>query len=434
MKKYLASGMLVFLALAVVPRLLGGAAAAEEKIDALVKQIEPELIAIRRDLHAHPELGLQEKRTSALVAAYLRKLGLEVRTGFAVTGVLGILKGGRPGPIVAMRGDMDGLPISEETGLSFASRARTILDGRETGLMHACGHDIHTTMLLGVAKVLAGLKDEMAGTVLFIAQPAEEKGDGANRMIQEGVLQGLPPEAIFAFHVEDALKAGKIGYTSGYASANVDGFHLVIKSDGCHGAYPWLCVDPIVVGARVVLDLQVMLAREIDVNRNAVITVGSFHAGTAPNVIPQTAELNATVRNYGEDQRRLLKDKIGRLIAGVCAVSGAAFDLNYEIGIPSRFNDPKLLEEVLATSARVLGGPGALVEQLPEMGGEDFAYFSRIAPAVMLNLGVVPASLEKTAVHSPAFVADEASLAIGVELMANIITDYLDRHPGKQLP
>ena len=431
MKKKLAVGLIVLAALAVVQGRLGGATAAEEKIRSLTKKIEPELIAMREDLHAHPELGLQEKRTSALVAKYLRKLGFEVRTGFAVTGMLGILKGGKPGPIVAMRADMDALPISEETGLSFASKERTILDGREIGLMHACGHDIHTTVLLGVASVLAGLKADLAGTILFIVQPGEECCDGANRMIQDGVFKDYQPEAFFAFHVDDTLKAGKIGHTSGYSSANVDGFNLVIKSDGCHGANPWLCVDPIVVGARIVLDLQVMLAREIDVNRNAVITVGSFHAGTAENVIPQTAELKATVRNYGEDQRQLLKEKISRLIANTCAAAGAAFDLDYIIGIPARYNDPKLLEEVLATAGRVLGGPEALVEQLPEMGGEDFAYFSKIAPAVMLNLGVVPANLEKTSVHSPTFVADEAGIAVGVELMANIIMDYLGRRSGK---
>jgi amidohydrolase len=431
MKKNLAVGLLVLLAFSIIPGRLGGATALDEKIRAITKKIEPELIAMRRDLHAHPELGLQEKRTSALVAAFMRKLGFEVRTGLGVTGVLGILKGGKPGPIVAMRGDMDALPIREETKLSFASKERTLLDGREVGLMHACGHDIHTTVLLGVASVLAGLKDELAGTILFIAQPGEECCSGANRMIEDGAFKDFRPEAFFAFHVDDSLKVGKIGYTSGYSSANVDGFSLVIKSEGCHGASPWLCVDPIVVGARIVLDLQVMLAREIDINRNAVITMGKFHAGTAENIIPQTAELNATVRNYGEDQRQLLKDKVGRLVSGICAASGAACDLDYYFGTPARYTDPKLLEEVLATAGRVLGGPEALVEQLPEMGGEDFSYFSKIAPAVMVGLGVVPANVEKTSVHSPFFVADEAGIAVGVELMANIITDYLGRRTEK---
>ncbi len=431
MKKKLAVGLIVFSALAAVPVRLIGATAAEKKIHSLTKQIEPGLIAMREDLHAHPELGLQEKRTSALVADYLRRLGFEVKTGLAVTGVLGILKGGKPGPIVAMRADMDGLPIGEETGLGFASRERVSLEGREVGLMHACGHDIHTTVLLGVAEVLAGLKNDLPGTILFIVQPGEECCSGANRMIEDGAFKDYRPEAFFAFHVDDSLKAGKIGYTSGFSSANVDGFSLVIKSEGCHGASPWLCVDPIVVGARIVLDLQVMLAREIDVNRNAVITVGSFHAGTAPNIIPRTAELIATVRNYGEEQRQLLKEKISRLIANICAAAGAAFDLDYYIGTPSRYNDPKLLKEVLSTAGRVLGGPAALVEQLPEMGGEDFSFFSKLAPAVMLNLGVVPANMEKTSLHSPTFVADEAGIAIGVELMANIIMDYLNRRAGK---
>jgi amidohydrolase len=430
MKKSLAKALIVLTALAAVTQLLSGATTAE-KIRDLTRKIAPELIAMREDLHAHPELGLREKRTSAIVAERLRKLGYEVRTGFAVTGLVGILKGGKPGPTVAMRGDMDGLPITEETGLSFASKERATLDGREVGLMHACGHDIHTTILLGVAEVLAGLKADLAGTIVLIAQPAEEYGDGARRMIEDGALKGLKPAAFFAFHVEDSLKVGKIGYTSGYASANVDGFNLVIKSAGCHGAAPWLCVDPIVVGARIVLDLQVMLAREIDVNRNAVITVGSFHSGSAPNIIPQTAVLDATVRNYGEDQRQLLKEKISRLIANACAVSGAAFDLQYEIGIPARYNDPQLLREILPTARRVLGGPEALVEQLPKMGGEDFSYFAKLAPAVMFNLGVVPANLEKTSVHSPYFVADEAGIAVGVELMANIIVDYLGKRKGK---
>jgi amidohydrolase len=431
MKNQAAAVMLmIIVALAVVPARLNGAVD-DTKIHMLAQQIEAELIAVRRDLHAHPELGLQEKRTANIVAVYLKKLGLEVRTGFAVTGVLGILRGNKPGPVVAMRGDMDGLPISEATGLAFASRARSVLDGRECGVMHACGHDIHTTVLLGVARVLAALKDDLPGTVLFIAQPAEEYGDGARRMIEDGVFKELKPEACFAFHVDDSLKVGKIGYTSGYSSANVDGFTLVIRSEGCHGANPWLCVDPIVAGARIVLDLQVMLAREIDVSRNAVITVGKFHAGTADNVIPQTAELSATVRNYGEDQRRLLKEKVGRLVAGACAEAGAAYDLDYQFGVPSRYNDPKLLAEILPTAARVLGGPEALVEQLPEMGGEDFAYFSQVAPSVMLNLGVVPADLEKTSLHSPSFVADEAGIALGVGLMADIIMDYLGRHSAR---
>jgi len=428
---FLSVGLILIAALSVLGSGIFAASPFEKKIRALTEKLTPELITLRRDLHCHPELGLQEKRTSALVAEYFRKLGLEVRTGYAVTGVVGILKGGRPGPIVAMRGDMDALPITEETGLPFASKVKAIVEGREVGLMHACGHDIHTTVLLGVAAVLVGVREELPGTILFIAQPGEECCGGAEKMIREGAFRDYKPQAFLAYHVDDTLKAGFIGYTRDFACANVDGFTLVIKSKGCHGSGPFLCVDPIVVGAQVVTGLQVMVAREIDVQHHTVVTVGYFHSGTAPNIIPESAELWATVRNYGDDQRQLLKEKITRLVTNICQAAGAPFELNYEFGSPSMYTDPELLKEVLATSEHVLGSKSALVEQKPEMGGEDFSFFGKIAPAVMLGLGVIPKDIDKTAVHSPTFMADEASIPIGVNLMANIIADYQTRHEKK---
>jgi amidohydrolase len=409
---------------AALPAAIHPATPLEKKIQALADKLTPELIAIRRDIHCHPELGFQLPRTSAIVADYFRKLGLEVRTGFAQSGVLGILKGGKPGPVVAMRGDMDALPITEETDLPFASKDRTILDGREVGVMHACGHDIHTTMLLGVAAVLTAMKADLPGTVVFVAQPGEECCDGAKLMIADGAFKDIVPQAFFAYHVDDTLKAGKLGYASGFMSANVDGFTLEIKSNGCHGASPDLCVDPIVVGAQVVIALQVMISREISVHDNTVITVGSFHAGSAPNIIPRSAKLQATVRNYGEAQRKVLQDMITRLVSNICEAAGATFDLAYQFGTASVYNDPALVIEALSTAERILGGKSALVEQKPEMGGEDFSYFGTIAPAVMFNLGVVPPELDATAVHSPTFIADEAAIPIGVNLMANIIVDH----------
>jgi amidohydrolase len=403
----------------------------EKKVRALTDKLTPGLIDIRRDIHAHPELGMQETRTSAIVADYFRELGLEVRTGIAKTGVLGILKGGKPGPVVAMRGDMDALPITEETDLPFASKDRTILDGRDVGVMHACGHDIHTTMLLGVAAVLSAVKSDLPGTVLFVAQPAEECCDGARQMIADGLFKDIVPEAVFAYHVDDTLKAGKLGYVPGFMSANVDGFDLEIKSDGCHGANPDLCVDPIVVGAQVVVALQVMVSREIGVHDNTVVTVGSFHAGSAPNIIPRSAKLQATVRNYGEGQRQVLRDKITRLISNICGAAGADFGLDYSFGTASVYNDPALTAEALATAERVLGGKQNLVEHKPEMGGEDFSAFGGVAPAVMFYLGVIPPDRDTTAVHSPTFVADEAAIPIGVNLMANIIADYQAKHAKK---
>jgi amidohydrolase len=396
----------------------------EKRIKALSDKLAPELIEIRRDIHAHPELGLQETRTSAIVADYFRKLGLEVRTGYAKTGVLGILKGGKPGPVVAMRGDMDALPITEETDLPFASRDKTLLDGRETGLMHACGHDIHTALLLGVAAVLSAVKADLPGTVVFVAQPAEECCGGANMMIADGAFKDPVPDAFFAFHVDDMLTAGKVGYTSGFKAANVDDFDLEILSEGCHGSSPDLCVDPVVVGAQIVTALQVMISREIGVHDNTVITVGSFHAGTARNIISRSAKLEATIRSYGEGQRKILKDKITRLVTNVCEAAGAEFKLDYRLGTRSVYNDPALTAAALAVSEGILGSKASLVEQKPEMGGEDFSYFSAVAPAVMLSLGVALPDRDPTYLHSPTFVADEAAIPIGVNLMANILLHH----------
>jgi amidohydrolase len=397
----------------------------ERKIEKIVNGITPELIEIRRDIHSHPELSFQEKRTSSIVANYLRKLGLDVREGIAGTGVLGILRGSKPGPVIGMRADMDALPITEETGLPFASKVKVMIDGRETGVMHACGHDVHTTILLGVANVLSKLKDEISGTILFVAQPAEEWGDGANEMLKAGVFKDIKPEVMFAFHVDDELMPGYIRYTSGYSGANCDGFHLIIKSQGCHGSSPHSCVDPIVVGSEIVLALQVMVSREISVHNNTVITVGSFHSGTAPNVIPQKAEMRAIVRSYGEEQRKILKEKVERVIKNICESAGADYELNYYFGTPSLYNNPDLLKSILPTVERVLGGKNFLIEGLPEMGGEDFSYFAREIPSVMLGLGVCPPDVKGNSVHSPTFLVDERSISIGVKVMANIILDYL---------
>ena len=399
----------------------------EKRILTITEEITPEIVSIRRTIHARPELFFQERETSALVAHYLKKLGIEVKTGIAGTGVLGILRGSKPGRVVGMRADMDALPIREETGLPFASEVTAELDGREVGVMHACGHDVHTSVLLGVAAILSRLRDELPGTVLFIAQPAEERGDGANEMLKAGVFNEIRPEALFAFHVSDTVKAGYITYTPGYAGANCDGFTLVIKSEGCHGADPDACVDPIVVGAQVVLSLQVLVSREVDVHNDTVITVGSFHAGAASNVIPQKAELRATIRSYREEQRKVLRGKVERLITNICEAAGAQFDLDYYFGTPSLYNDPGLMTEILPTVERLLGGKKFLVEDPPEMGGEDFSYFAREIPSVMLNLGVVPKDVEKTSVHSPTFVVDEEGIPVGIKVMSSIIFDYLSR-------
>jgi amidohydrolase len=307
-----------------------------------------------------------------------------------------------------------------------------MLNGREVGIMHACGHDIHTTLLLGVAHVLSELRSELSGTVLFVAQPAEEFGDGAAEMLKAGVFRDIRPEAMFAFHVEDTAKAGVIKYAAEYAGANVDGFTLVIESAGCHGSAPHECIDPIVVGAQIVTALQVMVTREINVHNDTVITVGSFHAGAAANVIPERAELKATIRSHGGDQRRLIKEKVERLVEHVCQAAGAPYKLNYTIGTPALRNDPRLVQRILPTIERVLGGNQYVQLEPPIMGGEDFSYFAREIPSVMLWLGVVPENVEKTSVHSPTFIADEKSIPIGIKVMSAVILDYLEAERQKR--
>jgi len=401
----------------------------DKTIEALTAEILPRLIEIRRDIHEHAELSLQETRTAALVADSWKVLGLEVRTNVGGNGVVGILRGGKPGPAVGMRADMDALPIVEETGLPFASRQKAVRDGKEYGTMHACGHDVHTTVMLGVSTVLAKMKADLPGTVIFVAQPDEEYTGGAARMIKDGVFRDVKPGAMFAFHVDDTAPAGVIKYVPGDALANVDGFRLAVLSEGCHGANPNVCVDPIVVGAQVVVALQVMISRELNVHRNTVVTVGSFHAGSASNIIPPRADLEATVRTYGEDQRRLVREKIERTIANICEAAGARYELEYHFGTPSVYNDPVLTKEAVETASRLLG-PKNLVQELPDMGGEDFAYFGREVPATMLLLGVQPPGATAT-LHSPYFVADERGIPVGVRVMAAILWDYLGRRAGK---
>jgi amidohydrolase len=430
-KRSVLSALVIGLVLSVPGTATAAAKPMDAKLKAAAGEIASELIAVRRDIHAHPELGFQEKRTAGIVAAWFERLGLEVRTGIGGTGVLGVLRGGKPGPVVMMRGDMDALPITEETPLTFASKASAVVDGRECGLMHACGHDIHTTLLLGTASVLARFRKDLPGTVLFVAQPAEELTDsGAAAMIADGVFRDIEPGAAFAYHVDDTLKTGFVHYALGWASANCDEFTLTIKSEGCHGADPDACVDPIVVGARIVTDLQVLIARQLDVHNDTVITVGAFHGGSASNIIPREARLKATVRTYGEDHRALVKAKIERLIRNTCAASGADYALDYRYGTPARYDDPALVGEILPTAERVLGSKDRLLQAAPEMGGEDFSYFARLMPAAMLSLGVVPKDAAGTSVHSPTFIADEDAIPLGVALMSTVIWDHQHRKPG----
>jgi amidohydrolase len=400
----------------------------DEKIATILSKITSQLIEIRRDIHAHPELGFQEKRTAEIVANNFRKFGLEVRTNIGQTGVVGILKGGKPGGVVGFRADMDALPITEETGLPFASKVKITKEGKETGVMHACGHDIHTTILIGTAWLLSQMREEIPGTVVFYAQPAEEINGGALGMIADGALKNPSPSAILAYHVSPELNTGQIGVCPGYMAANIDSFRAVIKGRGGHGSQPHKTIDPIVIASRIVIALQLIVSREIDVSHHTVISVGTFHAGTASNIIPEEATISATIRTLAEEQREIVKEKIIRTIKGICTSAGAPEpEINYSFNLPAPYNDPELVEKITPTLKRVLEKPEDMVIVKPAMVGEDFCYFGREKPAVMLWLGCAKEGEPYYPLHNPRLNPDEKCIPLGVKLMSTLLLDYLNK-------
>jgi amidohydrolase len=395
-----------------------------DAIDRRVVELEPRLVETRRDLHQHPELSNREERTGRLVAARLRALGLEVTTGVAGHGVVALLAGGRPGAVVAARADMDALPIEEANEVPYRSR--------NPGVMHACGHDVHTTVQLGVAEVLAGLRDQLPGTVKFLFQPAEEgpppgEAGGALEMIRQGALAGPRPAAIFGLHTNPLLPAGQVGFNPGAAMASVDGFEIRIQGRKAHGAYPQDGVDAIVVGAQVVTNLQSLASRINDPRDPLVVTVGIFEAGNRVNILAGTARLAGTIRCHSLETREQVPGWLRRLLEGITAAYGATFELDYLRGHPVVYNDPDLTRQTAATLERVVG-PANLVPVKPSLGGEDFAWYQREIPGFFYFLGV---RNEARGIvhgwHTPRFDVDEASLAVGVRAMANVLVDFLAR-------
>ncbi|MGQ0586135.1 MAG: amidohydrolase [Gammaproteobacteria bacterium] len=405
-----------------------------EQIDRLAEQIEPKVIKHRRHIHQNPELSNREFETAKYVAKHLRNVGIEVQTGVAKTGVVGILRGGRPGPVVALRADMDALPVTEETTLPFRSKARATFDGKEVGVMHACGHDGHTGMLLGVAEVIARLKDQWPGTVKFIFQPAEEspplgEEGGAQLMLKEGVLKNDPrPEVIFGQHILTAVgSAGEVGYRAGAMLASSDTIEIVVEGKGGHGAAPWKGVDPIVVASQIVLALQTIASRQMDVTQAPVIvTIGKIEGGTRANVIPDTVTMKGTLRSLDADMRQQLKDRVRRTAEGIAHSAGATVKVSFgQNPYPVTVNDAKLTARMLPTLQRVAGD--RLVEVPPILGGEDFSFFAQEIPGLYLFLGGRPANAPAEGYpsnHSPRFDYDESVLKLGVRAMAHLAADY----------
>ena len=422
-----------------MPSLTVAASSLSALIDERAPALEAAVIAWRRDLHQHPELGNREFRTAALVADHLRGLGLdEVRTGVAHTGVVGLLKGALPGPVVALRADMDGLPVTEEVDLTFASKARAPWNGEEVGVMHACGHDCHVAILMGVAQILAGLRAQLRGSVKFIFQPAEEmppegEDGGAKMMIAEGALEKPTPQAIFGLHVTSRLPTGVVGYRPGPTMASSDTLKITVLGRQTHGAAPWAGVDPIVTAAQVVLGLQTVVSRTIDLTEEpAVVTIGTIRGGVRQNIIPDKVEMTGTIRTFNEDMRDDIHERVTTLAEAVSRGSRAGCQVCITKSYPVTINDPVLTELMVPTMQRVAGtdpAKGGLMLVPKVTGSEDFSFFQRVVPGLFVFLGVTPAGVNpKTAApnHSPRFYADEAGLMLGVRTLAHLACDYLE--------
>jgi len=415
------------------------AAGREDALDATIARLAPEWTALRHDLHQNPELGFQEVETARKVAERLRAAGLEVRTGVAETGVVAVLRGGRPGPVVAVRGDMDALPVEEKTDLPFRSTRRATWAGSEVPVAHACGHDVHTSVVLGVAEALAAVRAELPGTVVFLFQPAEEgpppgKKTGALAMLEAGALENPKPAAIFGIHAFPELAegvvgtVGKVGWTAGPAYAAVDHFVIKLKGKQAHGAWPQLSVDPIVMASQAVLALQTIRSRTLSPFEPSVVTVGIFRGGERFNIIPGEVSLEGTVRTYSAQAHDTVERRMREILDGVARTYGGSFELDYRQNAPSVINDPALAARARPSLERAVGKEN-VIDSPPSMGGEDFSYFSNQVPGFYFRLGVVKEGTRSGGLHTPDFRADDAAIPVGVRAMSQVVLDYLRGTP-----
>jgi amidohydrolase len=408
-----------------------GLASLHERIDRRAAELEAKLVAWRRDFHQNPELSNREVRTAQKVAEHLKALGLEVRTGVARTGVVGVLRGGRPGPVVALRADMDALPVTEEVDVPFRSTVRAEYNGQTVGVMHACGHDLHMAILMGAAEVLAGLRAELPGTVVFLFQPAEEgpppgeKG-GAPLMIEEGALDDPKVEAVFGLHVFP-FEVGSIHVRPGGIMAASDTWRLTVRGRQTHGAMPWAGVDPIVVASQIVLGMQTIVSRQIDLTQApAVVTAGMIRGGVRFNIVPEEVVVEGTVRTFDPAMQNEIHERMRRTAAGIAASAGATAELTIDRNNPVTFNDPELTARMADSLRRVAAAfePNARVTTT----AEDFAYYQKKVPGMFFFLGITPRGADPATVHpnhSPRFYADEGALVPGVRAMASLAVDYL---------
>ena len=408
----------------------------QQQIDAAAAKVDADVVAWRRDIHQHPELSNREVRTSALVAEHLRKLGLEVKTGIAHNGVTAVLKGGKPGPTIALRADMDALPVVEQVDVPFKSTVTTEYLGKTVGVMHACGHDAHTANLMGIAQAMVSLRKDLPGTVLFVFQPAEEgvpEGEtgGAAQMLKEGIFTANKPEAVFGLHVVSGIPSGTIGYRPGPFMAASDAFRIDVRGRQSHGSKPWGGIDPIVASAQIVLGLQTIVSRQIDITElPAIVTVGKIDGGVRHNIIPDSVEMRGTVRTFDPKMRGDIIERMRHTAENIAASSGATATLTMGTDPnPVVDNDRKLTERSLPSLRKVVGADK--VQQIPlQTGSEDFAFYGQHAPAFFFFVGVTPPGPEVAKAasnHSPLFYIDEPAIAVATRALMTVAIDYLQK-------
>ncbi len=423
--------ILLIICLLISPNLV---AQIDVKVKEVPKKTIQKTIELRRDFHQFPELSNREFETGKKVANRLRELGIEVQTGIAKTGVKGILRGGKPGPVVALRADMDALPVTERVDLPFASKVRTTYLDKDVGVMHACGHDTHTASLLGAAEVLAGMREEIAGTIVFIFQPAEEgappgETGGAQDMVKEGILKNPDVDAAFGLHVSSGLEVGKLEYRLGGFMAASDRFEIRVKGKQSHGSRPWTGVDPIVTSAQIIMGLQTIVSRQSELTKEAVvISVGKIEAGVRSNIIPEEALMIGTIRTLDTAMQRIVHQKIRTVATNIAESMGATAEVDIKIGYPVTYNDPDLTRNMVHTLYGTVGKENVRVVPA-RTGAEDFSFYAQKVPATFVFYGGRPSTTPKSEApshHTPDFYVDEGCLEVAVRTYCNLALNYLN--------
>jgi amidohydrolase len=404
-------------------------------IQSAVTKIEPKCIAWRRQVHQNPELGNREFKTAKLIADHLRSLGIEVKEGVAHTGVVGVLRGGKPGPVIGLRADIDALPVTERVNLPFASKAKGEYNGQQVGVMHACGHDTHVAMLMSVAEILAGMKADLAGTIKFVFQPAEEgapKGEegGAELMIKEGVMENPKVDVMFGVHINAQTEVGKITYRPGGFYASVNDMKITVKGRQAHGAAPWHSIDPIVVSAQIINNLQTIVSRNLDITENAgVVTIGAINGGNRSNIIPEQVEMLGTIRALKEEDEKMLIDRIKTIVTKTAEAAGATAtaEIPYSAHYPVTYNN-EALTALMLPSLQKAAGTENVTTIPPKTGAEDFSFFQQKVPGLFVNVGGMPkgGDPKKTpSHHTPDFFIDESGMQTGIKAFLYFVTDYM---------